>query len=72
MLTDAGDSGKITVPIGGQELTVDQEWYAAQLLKMLEAQSAQTRTIDVGGEQITLPVEDWADMLASQKVGALG
>jgi len=72
LLTDAGDSGKITVPIGGQELTVDQEWYAAQLLKMLEAQSAQTRTIDVGGEQITLPVEDWADMLASQKVGALG
>ena len=72
-LMDPTSSGQIKIEIGGQEFTVDEQWYAGKILEMMAEASVPTRTVPLpDGETITLPVSSFAELLRSAEVAALG
>ena len=72
-LMDPTSSGQIKIPIGGQEFTVDEQWYAGKILEMMAEASVPTRTVPLpDGETITLPVSSFAELQRSAEVAALG
>ena len=72
-LMDPTSSGQIKIPIGGQEFTVNEQWYAGKVLEMMTDASVPTRTVTLpDGETITLPVSSFAELQRSAEVAALG
>ena len=72
-LMDPTSSGQIKIPIGGQEFTVNEQWYAGKILEMMAEASVPTRTVPLpDGETITLPVSSFAELQRSAEVAALG
>jgi hypothetical protein len=72
-LMDPTSSGQIKIPIGGQEFTVNEQWYAGKVLEMMAEASVPTRTVTLpDGETITLPVSSFAELQRSAEVAALG
>jgi len=72
-LMDPTSSGQIKIPIGGQEFTVNEQWYAGKVLEMMTEASVPTRTVTLpDGETITLPVTSFAELQRSAEVAALG
>ena len=72
-LINPASSGKIVIPIGGRDFTVDEQWYAGKLWEMMSDASVPTRTVELrDGSTITLPVSSFAEVWDSEKVAALG
>ncbi len=72
-LMDPTSSGQIKIPIGGQQFTVNEQWYAGKVLEMMTDASVPTRTVTLpDGETITLPVSSFAELQRSAEVAALG
>jgi len=72
-LMDPTSSGQIQISIGGQQFTVDEQWYAGKVLEMMTDASVPTRTVTLpDGETITLPVSSFAELQRSAEVAALG
>jgi len=72
-LMDPTSSGQIKIPIGGQEFTVNEQWYAGKILEMMANPPPPTRTVPLPeGGTITLPVSSFAELQRSAEVVALG
>ena len=72
-LMDPTSSGQIKIPIGGQEFTVNEQWYAGKILEMMANPPPPTRTVPLPeGGTITLPVSSFAELQRSAEVAALG
>ena len=72
-LMDPTSSGQIKISIGGQEFTVNEQWYAGKILEMMANPPPPTRTVPLPeGGTITLPVSSFAELQRSAEVVALG
>jgi hypothetical protein len=72
-MMDPTSSGQIKIEIGGQEFTVNEQWYAGKILEMMTNPPPPTRTVPLPeGGTITLPVSSFAELQRSAEVAALG